>query len=107
MSALPALTCRHGITATDCGLCVGERSRAAATAAGVPVAYYVLTRDLGWAWAALRDGVPHLVPPDGDGAECGRFVPRGARTPVTSGVATTACHACWRRVLADTPRRTR
>lgn len=100
-------TCRHGATGERCGLCVGERSRAAARAAGVPVAYWVRTRELGWHWAALRDGVPHLVPSGGDLAECGRLLPRGARTPVVDGVATTACHTCWHRVLGDTPRRSR
>lgn len=98
-------TCRHGLA--DCGACTGERSRAAAVAAGVPLPYYVLTRELGWSWASLHDGVPHLVPPAGDLAECGRLVPRGARATVTAGVASTACHPCWRAALGDTPRRSR
>lgn len=99
-------TCRHG-AAGECGICSGERARADARAAGVPVAYWALTRVLGWTWASLHDGVPHLVPPDGDLSECGRLVPRGARTPVTAGVASTACHGCWRSVLGETPRRSR
>lgn len=99
-------TCRHGATGPDCGICAGERVRATAAASGRPE-IYVGRVELGWSWASLRDGVPHFVPAEGDRGECGRLVPRGARTPTTTGIAATACGTCWRGVLGDTPRRSR
>lgn len=102
-----AATCHHAASGPDCGLCVGERTRAAAAAAGVPVSYWIRTREGGWSWAAVRGGVPHLVHPSHDLAECGRIVHRSERSAVTSGIAATACDQCWRRVLGDTPRRSR
>ncbi len=102
-----AASCRHGATGPVCGLCVGERTRAAAAAAGVPVSYWIRTREQGWHWAAVRGQVPHLVHPSTDLAECGRIVYRSERSAVTSGIAATACDQCWRRVLGNVPRRSR
>lgn len=99
-------TCHHGTTGPECGLCSGERVRAEASAAGMPVSYWLRTQRMGWSWARFRDAV-HLVHPNHDRAECGRLVPRAIRTPVVAGVAAAACEVCWRRVLGDTPRRSR
>ncbi|MCC6619443.1 MAG: hypothetical protein IT341_10455 [Chloroflexi bacterium] len=99
-------TCHHAATGPECGLCVGERTRAAAAAAGVPVAYWIRIQEQGWGWARFRDAV-HLVHPAHDRSECGRLVPRAVRTTVTTGIAAAACDGCWRRVLGDTPRRSR
>lgn len=89
------------------GLAIGAQTRAAAAAAGVPVTYWIRTQELGWSWASIADGTPHLVPPAGDVAECGRLMRRAERATVTTGVAARACGTCWTRVLGDTPRRTR
>lgn len=88
----------------------GARTRAAAKAAGMPIRYWVATRELGWHWARLvlnGEAAIHFVPPAGDTAECGRFMPRGGRERITTGIAERACGSCWRRVLGDTPRRSR
>lgn len=101
--------CRHGV-AGDCGLCSGERTRAAAAALGRPVKYQVRV-ELGWRWARssglVADRATHFVHPDHDSTECGRLLPRAVREPVTAGVAESACGQCWRSVLGDTPRRSR
>lgn len=89
------------------GYQIGARTRAAAATAGVPATYWMRTQELGWTWAAVRGGVPHLVPPNGDLAECGHLMRRGERTPITTGIAASACAKCWHRVLGDTPRRSR
>lgn len=89
------------------GLRIGAETRARAAAAGVPVTYWIRTQELGWSWAAVPRGTPHIVPPEGDLSECGRIVRRGERIPISTGIAASACDNCWRRVLGDTPRRTR
>jgi hypothetical protein len=55
---------------------------------------YQLLLDLGWRWAAVRDGTAHLVPPHGDAALCFRACERPRRQPVTSGLAQRACRPC-------------
>ena len=102
----PPVTCHHGATGPECGSCTGERTRAAAKAAGMPVTYFIRTQQQGWAWARFREAI-HQVHPEHDRAECGQLVPRASRTTVTAGVAAGACSVCWRRVLGDTPRRSR
>lgn len=101
------MTVAEGTPRTIDGYQIGARTRAAAQAAGVPVPYWIRTRELGWSWASVAGGVPHLVPPAGDLAECGRLVRREERTTTTSGIAASACERCWHRVLGDTPRRSR
>lgn len=88
------------------GLAVGAATRAEAKRSGRPVAYQVALEQ-GWYWAAAPDHMPHLVPPYGDRARCGRTVSKIERNPVKRGVAENACSSCWRNVLGDTPRRTR
>lgn len=100
------MTVAEGTPQLD-GYQIGARTRAAAKAAGLPVTYWIRTRELGWSWATVRGGVPHLVPPRGDVAECGQLLRRAERTPVITNVAATACARCWHRVLGDTPRRSR
>lgn len=104
-----AASCRHGATGPLCGLCVGERTRAAARAAGVPVSYWIRTQELGWHWA-VRAGATHaihLVPPRGERARCGVIVSLDGREQVLLGVAAGACARCWKSALGDTPRRSR
>lgn len=99
------MTTAEGTRQID-GLAVGATTRAAAARAGRPVAYEIALQE-GWYWAGLPGGTPHLVPPYGDRARCGRHVTRADRHPVTRGVAERACADCWRDVLGSTPRRTR
>lgn len=98
-----AQTCHHGSTSPECGLCSGERTRARAAAADMPVIYF-MRRESGWAWAAWH-GAIHLVHPAHDRAECGRLVPRAVRTQVSTGIEAGACADCWRRVMGTRQRR--
>ena len=75
------------------GLAVGAATRERARQTGRPVAYQVLL-ELGWLWASVAGGAPHLVPPEGDQAHCGRPVPRGRRIAVRTGIASRGCRAC-------------
>jgi hypothetical protein len=88
------------------GLRVGADTRRRAAASGRPVSYQVLV-ELGWFWAAASGQTPHLVPPYGDAAHCGRPLSRADRHPVTQGIAEHACAVCWKRALGNTPRRSR
>ena len=56
---------------------------------------YRMLWDIGWRWFHVEAGTPHLCPPEGDRAHCGRPMPRTTRQPTATNVDINArCSAC-------------
>ena len=87
------------VAAVD-GEAIGHATRERARESGRPVGYQVVI-ELGWYWAAAAGSVPHLVPPYGDEAKCGRHLTRADRQPVRTGIAQRGCRRCMHAVGID------